>query len=208
MVEESKLNDSDYYDSDFFGSNLIGQPLLSHTILEDYRLEPVNHSGFEPNRTAVKPLELAADLNVPYALFETLVAVLAVIGNAAVMIVFQQEKGLQKQINYYIVSLALADFLVGLLGVPFAIMASVGLPRNLHACLCTISLLVVLCTISIFCLVAVSIDRYCAVVLPVKHKTNVSRRTTRCKYCLVSRSFLGSLAVLSVFRGPECLNKP
>lgn len=38
--------------------------------------------------------------------------------------------------------------------------ASIGLPKNLYACLFTTSSLVVLCTISIFCLVAVSIDRY------------------------------------------------
>jgi hypothetical protein len=38
--------------------------------------------------------------------------------------------------------------------------ASIGLPKNLYACLFTTSSLVVLCTISIFCLIAVSIDRY------------------------------------------------
>lgn len=180
MVEDPGGNGTDFYYGDS-ASYLIGQPLLVHGPSEEYHLEFMNTTSFDTNQTVIKYSDLAEDLNVPYALFETLVAVLAVIGNAAVIIVFQQEKGLQKQINYYIVSLALADFLVGLLGVPFAIMASVGLPRNLHACLCTISLLVVLCTISIFCLVAVSIDRYCAVVLPMKHKTNVSRRTTRRK---------------------------
>jgi len=105
---------------------------------------------------------LPGELNMPYAMLESLVAIVAVIGNALVIIVFYRERRLRRRTNYYIVSLALADFLVGLLGIPFAILASIGLPKNLHACLFTISSLVVLCTISIFCLVAVSIDRYWA----------------------------------------------
>lgn len=58
--------------------------------------------------------------------------------------------------------------------------ASIGLPKNLYACLFTTSSLVVLCTISIFCLVAVSIDRYW-----VKHKSKleilaITRRNFDC----------------------------
>ena len=108
-----------------------------------------------------------AELNIPYTVMELLVAIVAVIGNLLVIIVFYRERRLRRRTNYYIISLASADFLVGLLGVPFAILASVGLPHHLYACLFTVSLLVVLCTISIFCLVAVSIDRYWAILHPM-----------------------------------------
>lgn len=121
--------------------------------------------------------ELSTELNVPYTVFEILVAVIAIIGNLMVIIVFQRDRKLRRRTNYYIVSLAIADFLVGLLGVPFAILASVGLPTNLHACLFTVSLLVVLCTISIFCLVAVSIDRYWAILHPMAYSRNVRTKT-------------------------------
>lgn len=157
-------------------SYLIGQALLIHSPYDpDDRIVWSNRStinGTDDRLTS--PLD---GLNVPYALFEILVAVLAVIGNAAVIIVFQQEKRLRRRTNYYIVSLALADFLVGLLGIPFAIMASMGLPRNMHACLCTVSMLIVLCTISIFCLVAVSVDRYWAILYCISYNRNVSTRT-------------------------------
>ncbi|KAL0272863.1 UNVERIFIED_CONTAM: hypothetical protein PYX00_005685 [Menopon gallinae] len=56
-------------------------------------------------------------------------------------------------------------------------MASIGLPRNFYLCLFTVSLLIVLCTISIFCLVAVSIDRYWAILHPMSYSRNVSSRT-------------------------------
>lgn len=115
-------------------------------------------------------------LNVPYVACEALVAVVAVAGNALVILAFQRERRLRRRTNYYIVSLAAADLLVGLLGIPFAVLASMGMPHNLHACLFTVSLLVVLCTISIFCLVAVSVDRYWAILHPLGYSRNVSTK--------------------------------
>ncbi|XP_068630148.1 adenosine receptor A3 [Battus philenor] len=117
------------------------------------------------------------ELHATYTSLEILVALVAVVGNAMVIHVFRRDRRLRRRTNYYIVSLAVADFLVGLLGIPFAILASVGLPRNLHACLFTVSLLVMLCTISIFCLVAVSVDRYWAILYPMCYSRNVRTRT-------------------------------
>lgn len=126
--------------------------------------------------------EMSDDLNVPYMVFEILVAIFAVVGNLMVIVVFQRERKLRRRTNYYIVSLAIADFLVGSLGVPFAILASIGLPRDLYTCLFTVSLLVVLCTISIFCLVAVSVDRYWAILYPMAYSRNVRTRTAIGEY--------------------------
>lgn len=65
-------------------------------------------------------------LNVTYAVLESLVAIFAVIGNALVITVFYRERRLRRRTNYYIISLALADFLVGLFGIPFAILVSLS----------------------------------------------------------------------------------
>lgn len=129
------------------------------------------------------------ELNLYYAVCEIFVAVLAVVGNFIVIYVFKKERRLRRRTNYYIVSLAVADLLVGLLGIPFAILSSVGLPYNLHACLFTVSLLIVLCTISIFCLVAVSVDRYWAILYPMGYSRNVRTKTA-----------LGKLLVADTFR--------
>lgn len=137
----------------------------------------------EMNATAAAVLGTdISELNIPYTVCEVLVAIMAVIGNAMVIIVFRRERKLRRRTNYYIISLATADFLVGLLGIPFAILASVGLPTNLHACLFTVSLLVVLCTISIFCLVAVSVDRYWAILHPMGYSRNVRTKTALGEY--------------------------
>ena len=64
-------------------------------------------------------------LDVPYAVVEILVAFFAVIGNVFVIIAFLSDKKLRKRTNYYIISLAFADFLMGLIGIPFAILVSI-----------------------------------------------------------------------------------
>ncbi|XP_063586876.1 adenosine receptor A2b-like [Penaeus indicus] len=99
-------------------------------------------------------------LDWSYTVTEILVAVVAVIGNALTVTVFAVDRKLRRLTNYYIVALAVADFLVGVLGIPFAILTSIGLPKPLWPCLLMLSTLLVLCTTSIFCLVAVSVDRY------------------------------------------------
>ncbi|XP_063821946.1 adenosine receptor A2b-like [Ostrinia nubilalis] len=138
---------------------------------EDTTTAEVSTLAPAPHRTPTPELHAA------YTTLEILVALVAVVGNAMVIYVFRRDRRLRRRTNYYIVSLATADFLVGLLGIPFAILASVGLPRNLYACLFTVSLLVMLCTISIFCLVAVSVDRYWAILHPMCYSRNVRTKT-------------------------------
>jgi hypothetical protein len=63
---------------------------------------------------------------------EFLVAIVAVIGNSLVILVFYRERRLRRRTNYYIISLATADFLVGLIGIPFAVLVSeLCMPRFL-----------------------------------------------------------------------------
>lgn len=144
---------------------------------------PMNGSeiGASPeaaNETLVPPL----DVNVPYAISEVLVAVVAVLGNALTITVFVVERKLRRRTNYYIVSLALADLLVGVFGIPFAILTSIGLPRPLWACLFMLSTLLILCTVSIFCLLAVSIDRYWAILYPLRYSRVMTARIARREY--------------------------
>ncbi|XP_053698317.1 5-hydroxytryptamine receptor 2B [Sabethes cyaneus] len=146
-----------------------------------------------------------AKLDVTYAVFEGLVALMAVIGNAMVIVVFKRERRLRRRTNFYIISLATADFLVGLLGVPFAVLSSIGLPRNLYACLFTISLLIVLCTISIFCLVAVSVDRYWAILHPMAYSRNVRTKTAIViiSLCWLAGSIIGFLPLFGWHETPQ-----
>lgn len=142
------------------------QPPLTSTALAVTELSAAVAAVAGEQETAV------GGLNVPYAVFEGLVAVGATVGNGLVIVAFHRERRLRRRTNYYIVSLAVADLLVGVVGIPCAVLSSVGLPRHLHLCVFSVSLIVVLCTVSILNLVAVSADRYWAILYPMAYSTN------------------------------------
>lgn len=137
-------------------------------------------------------------LNVPYAVLEGLVAIGAAVGNSLVIVAFRRERRLRRRTNYYIVSLAVADLLVGLVGIPCAVLASVGLPRHLHMCVFSVSLIIVLCTVSILSLVAVSADRYWAILYPMAYSTNSNTKIAVSTY---ARHYLRPLAYRSLVGG-------
>ncbi|KAI4476551.1 hypothetical protein M0802_014857 [Mischocyttarus mexicanus] len=72
------------------------------------------------------------------------------------------------------------------------------LPTNLYACLFTVSVLVVLCTISIFCLVAVSVDRYWAILHPMGYSRTVRTKTAIGIICVcwITGTLVGFLPLL------------
>ncbi|XP_076627577.1 adenosine receptor A2b isoform X1 [Colletes latitarsis] len=150
-----------------------------------------------------------SELNLPYTVCEILVAVSAVFGNGLVITVFSKERKLRRRTNYYIISLATADLLVGLFAIPFAILASIGLPTNLHACLFTVSVLIVLCTISIFCLVAVSVDRYWAILHPMGYSRTVRTKTAIGIICVcwIAGTLVGFLPLLGWHAGKKSNEK-
>ncbi|XP_017882495.1 adenosine receptor A2b-like [Ceratina calcarata] len=150
-----------------------------------------------------------SELNLPYTVCEILVSVCAIFGNGLVIIVFSKERKLRRRTNYYIISLATADLLVGLFAIPFAILASIGLPTNLHACLFTVSVLVVLCTISIFCLVAVSVDRYWAILHPMGYSRTVRTKTAIGIICVcwIAGTLVGFLPLLGWNAGKKSNEK-
>ncbi|XP_027196098.2 tyramine receptor Ser-2-like [Dermatophagoides pteronyssinus] len=118
------------------------------------------------------------ELPIIYVGMEACVAFIAIIGNLLVIIVFIQDRRLRKVTNFYIISLSFADLLVGSIGIPSAIMTKIGLPRgSMRLCVIMLSLLIILCTISILNLVAVSMDRYWAILHPLDYHKRISEKT-------------------------------
>ena len=87
---------------------------------------------YEIINQTITPTIIPGSIHILYIVIELIVALLAVVGNLLVMIVFVRFRAIRTTTNYYIMSLVTADLLVGLLGIPFAIATSMGLPKNFH----------------------------------------------------------------------------
>ncbi|XP_049310282.1 dopamine D2-like receptor isoform X1 [Bactrocera dorsalis] len=98
--------------------------------------------------------------------------VLTLFGNILVILSVCRERSLQTVTNYFIVSLAIADLLVAVVVMPFAVYVLVNRGRwDLPGFICDfyIAMDVICSTSSIFNLVAISIDRYIAVTRPIEY---------------------------------------
>jgi hypothetical protein len=90
--------------------------LMSHFESTNYLISALNTSGGDD-------LWKNGDVRLKeFVAIEILVAIFAIIGNALVIFVFIKDKRLRKKSNYYIISLACADFCVGIFGIPLAIL--------------------------------------------------------------------------------------
>ncbi|XP_052903076.1 dopamine D2-like receptor [Anopheles moucheti] len=113
-----------------------------------------------------------------WCLILVLFPILTLFGNVLVILAVCRERTLQTVTNYFIVSLAIADLLVAVVVMPFAVYVLVNgawtLPN--FACDFYIAMDVICSTSSIFNLVAISIDRYIAVTQPIKYAKHKNSR--------------------------------
>lgn len=146
-----------------------------------------------------------------WALVLVLFPLLTVFGNVLVILSVTKERSLQSVTNYFIVSLAVADLLVAVLVMPFAVYLLVEHGRwDLGQTVCDfyIAMDVTCSTSSIFNLVAICIDRFIAITQPIKYaKHKNSRRVvfTITVVWIVSLAF-GSPILLGVNTPPASDN--
>ncbi|KAF4098755.1 adenosine A2a receptor b [Onychostoma macrolepis] len=114
-----------------------------------------------------------------YIVLELLIAVLAVAGNVLVCWAVCLNSNLQSITNFFVVSLALADIAVGLLAIPFAVTISTGFCSHFHGCLFIACFVLVLTQSSIFSLLAIAVDRYIAIKIPLRYNSLVTGRRAK-----------------------------
>ncbi|KAM8875962.1 5-hydroxytryptamine receptor 2B isoform 1-T2 [Spinachia spinachia] len=122
------------------------------------------------------------------ALLIIMVIVPTIGGNILVILAVSLEKKLQNATNYFLMSLAMADLLVGLLVMPIALVTVLydsdwPLPEPL--CPIWLFLDVLFSTASIMHLCAISLDRYIAIKKPIQHSQYKSRTKAMVKIALV-----------------------
>ncbi|XP_054480099.1 adenosine receptor A1-like [Anoplopoma fimbria] len=130
--------------------------------------------------TAEMPYRYQPHMKGLYIATELIIAVLAIIGNFLVCLAVTRNKKLRTVTNYFLVSLAVADILVGLVAIPCAVLTDLGRPHhNLPLCLVLISILMVLTQSSILSLLAVAAERYMAILLPFQYQRVMSPRNAQ-----------------------------
>ncbi|XP_037397854.1 adenosine receptor A1-like [Pygocentrus nattereri] len=119
-------------------------------------------------------------LQWPYIAAEIMISIISTSGNLLVCLAVGCNKKLQNVTNYFLVSLSVADFFVGTLAIPCAIMTDLGLPHhNLYLCIAILYMLLMLTQSSIFSLLAVAIERYVAILLPFQYQRLLKPRNAR-----------------------------
>ncbi|XP_056602109.1 adenosine receptor A2b [Triplophysa dalaica] len=122
---------------------------------------------------------MRADMDSLYIATELAIALVSIVGNVLVCWAVAINSNLKNATNYFLVSLAVADILVGCLAIPFAITISIGLRSDFYGCLFLACFVLVLTQSSIFSLLAVAVDRYLAVKIPLRYKELVTGKRAR-----------------------------
>ncbi|CAL8386676.1 unnamed protein product [Boreogadus saida] len=148
-----------------------------------------------PGSTPEEPAErsynyLALVLGVPLIL-------IIILGNVLVCLSVLTERSLKTATNYFIISLSVADLLLAVLVLPLYVYTEFlgGIwTLSTYICDALMTMDVMLCTASILNLCAISVDRYIAVVVPLKYNRN---QFSLRQLALITATWVLSLVVAS-----------
>lgn len=73
------------------------------------------------------PTDNSADLSafqISYIVVESIIATFSILGNGFILFIFAREERLRKKRNFYLMSLALADFLLAIPGIPATVLVN------------------------------------------------------------------------------------
>ncbi|KAM3622517.1 uncharacterized protein V6R79_026047 [Siganus canaliculatus] len=115
-------------------------------------------------------------LEVIYTLLEVLIGISCCLGNLLVILALWTSKSIRQPTFCLIVSLAVADFLVGCVAIPLAVVVDGRVKTSFHGCLFISCLVILLTLVSVFSLMAIAIDRYLRVYIPIRYKRTVTQR--------------------------------
>lgn len=142
--------------------------------MNDTSLSLQNDSAAANETEAVSEYELSLTAKIFLGFILEAIVVMTIGGNILVLLSIKLNRKLRTTTNYFIISLALADLLLGVLVLPFSAILQLEKRWLFGLVFCDIwaSTDVLCCTASILSLCAISIDRYIGVKKPLKHRVN------------------------------------
>ncbi|XP_029989154.1 LOW QUALITY PROTEIN: adenosine receptor A1-like [Sphaeramia orbicularis] len=113
---------------------------------------------------------------VMYTVVEVLIAISCCVGNMLVILSLWISKNIQQPTYCLIVSLAVADFLVGCVAIPMAVIVDRRVNTSFSACLFLSCVVILLTLVSVLTLTAIAVDRFLRVYIPLRYKRTVTQR--------------------------------
>lgn len=110
----------------------------------------------------------ATNMSVIYMVVEVLIAFSCCLGNALVILAVWLNKSLQKPTFCLIVSLAVADIMVGCVAIPMAVVVDGQVTTSFHGCVFISCIVILLTLVSVLCLMAIALDRFFRVYVPLR----------------------------------------
>ncbi|XP_068170739.1 adenosine receptor A1-like [Antennarius striatus] len=111
-----------------------------------------------------------------YTLLEVLIAVGCCLGNMLVILALWTSRSIQQPTFCLIVCLAVADFMVGCVAIPMAVLVDGRVETSFHGCVFISCVVILLTLVSVLSLAAIAVDRYLRVVIPLRYKMTVTQR--------------------------------
>ncbi|XP_055068547.2 adenosine receptor A1-like [Misgurnus anguillicaudatus] len=130
---------------------------------------------------------------VIYTVSEVFIALLCCLGNLLVIWAVWSSRVLRKTTFCFVVSLAVADFLVGAVVVPLAVLIDGRVQTRFYTCLFISCVVIVLTQASVHSLLAIAVDRFLRVHNPLRYRGAIKKQNlwAAVTICWVSASFLG-----------------
>ncbi|KAL6458435.1 hypothetical protein MHYP_G00336650 [Metynnis hypsauchen] len=116
---------------------------------------------------------MADGAEVIYTVLEVIIAVACCLGNVLVIWAVWTRGALRQPTFCFIVSLAVADFLVGALAIPLAVLVDGWVEMSFYGCLFISCVVIVLTQASVHSLLAIAVDRFLCVYIPLRYKGRV-----------------------------------
>ena len=142
-------------------------------LFNDSLLISSNITHEEPTITFSSLHPYSPHVNILLAIIGTFSSVLTISGNVLVLISFLVDRQIRQPTNYFILSLAISDFLIGCISMPFLTLAIYKNQWVLGSFLCDIwlSLDYTVCLASIYTVLLITVDRFCSVKIPTKYRS-------------------------------------
>ncbi|XP_035243403.1 adenosine receptor A3-like [Anguilla anguilla] len=111
-----------------------------------------------------------------YIVLELLIAVMCCLGNLLAIWAVRASGSLRKPTFCFMVSLAAADFLVGAVAIPAAVLVDGRVSTSFNSCLFLSCVEILLVQASILMLLVIAVDRHLRVQMPLRYKRSFTQR--------------------------------